>query len=212
MKIILFGAPGCGKGSQATLIKQEFKIPHISTGDILRDNIARRTELGIVAEKFINEGKLVPDELVINLVKDRISKKDCKKGYILDGFPRTLEQAKQLLDFADIDFAINIDMNIIDVERRALTRRICPNCHKIFSIAEKYVENCDLCGEKLIQRDDDKLEVVRKRISSFLSTNEELIKFFKSNKILATVISRSTPEETYAELRKILLTVDKKRK
>lgn len=212
MNIILFGAPGCGKGSQATLINKEFKIPHISTGDILRDHIARKTEIGVVAEKIINTGKLVPDEIVVQLIKDRISKADCKNGYILDGFPRTLKQAEQLLKFAKIDVAISIEMNINDVERRALTRRVCPSCHKIFSIAEKFVENCDNCGTKLIQRDDDKIEVVRKRINSFLATNDELVKFFKKNKILETVISGPSVEETYKQLRKILLTIKAKNK
>lgn len=205
MNIILFGAPGCGKGSQAKLINQEFGIPQISTGDILRENISKKTELGKIAALYINDGKLVPDELVIQIIKNRLSEKDCEKGYILDGFPRTLEQAKALSEFANIDVVIHIDMNINEVERRALTRRVCTACNKIFSIAEKYVEVCDECGAPLYQRDDDKLEVVRKRISTYLNQSQPVIDFYKKKKILKPVFSGPSPEETYVELRKILL-------
>ena len=143
MNIILFGAPGSGKGTQAKLISKEFGIPQISTGDILREHISRGTELGKVAKTYIDEGKLVPDEIVISLVKERLSLPDCKKGYILDGFPRTIEQAEKLVKFADIDVVVHIDVSINEGERRAVSRRICPNCGKIYSIAEKYFENCE---------------------------------------------------------------------
>ena len=204
MNIILFGAPGCGKGTQAKLINKEFGIPQISTGDILREHISKQTKLGKIAELYINDGKLVPDELVIKLIKDRIAKKDCENGYILDGFPRTLEQAEQLSKFAKIDVVIHIDMNINEVERRALTRRLCPKCGKIFSIAERYVENCDACGVKLIQREDDKLEVIRVRIEKYLLQSTALLNFYKKNKLLKTVLSCSTPEETYVLVKKAL--------
>ncbi len=212
MKVILFGAPGCGKGSQAKFIMRDFGIPQISTGDILRENIANRTEIGKVAEGLINNGQLVPDEMIIEIVKDRISKPDCKKGFILDGFPRTIGQAEQLDLITKIDVVIFIDISINEVERRALTRRICPNCGKIFSIAEKYTEVCDECGAKLVQRDDDKREVVRKRVDQYLSQSEPLIKFFKKRKNLKTVLSKNSPEETYEEVKKILLQVHAKRK
>lgn len=211
MNIILFGAPGSGKGSQAKLINKEFGIPQISTGDILREHISKGTELGKLAKSFIDEGKLVPDEVVIQLVKERLSLEDCKNGYILDGFPRTIEQAQQLMKFANIDVVIHIDVSVIEVERRALTRRICPACGKIYSIAEKYFEECEACGAKLIQRDDDKLEVVRKRIETYLSQSEPLIEFYKKHKILSTVFSGNSPEETYEEVRKILVPFSKKR-
>lgn len=210
MNIILFGAPGSGKGTQAKLISREFGIPQISTGDILREHISRGTELGKVAKTYIDEGKLVPDETVIALVKERLSLPDCKKGYILDGFPRTIEQAEKLVKFADIDVVVHIDVSINEVERRALTRRICPDCGKIYSIADKYIEDCESCGAKLIQRDDDKLEVVRKRIETYLSQSEPLIEFYKKKKILSTVFSAETPEETYKAVREIVLPFAKK--
>lgn len=204
MNIILFGAPSCGKGSQAKLINQEFGIPQISTGDILRENISKKTELGKIAQLYINDGKLVPDELVIEIIKKRLSEKDCEKGYILDGFPRTIQQAEALSKFAKIDVVIHIDVNINEIERRALTRRVCTACKKIFSIAEKYVEVCDDCGAPLFQRDDDKLEVVRNRIQTYLNQSQQVLEFYKKKKLLKVVFSDSSPEETYVELRKIL--------
>ena len=212
MNIILFGAPGSGKGSQAKLITEDFGIPQISTGDILRDHISRQTDLGKIAKTFIDDGKLVPDEIVISLVKDRISLEDCKNGYILDGFPRTIQQAERLMKFAKIDVVIYIDANINDVERRILTRRICSNCGKIYNISEKYIESCETCGSKLIQRDDDKLEVVRKRIETYLMQSEPLIEYYRKNKILSTVFSGNSPKETYIDVKKILIPFSKKNK
>ena len=207
MKIVLFGAPGSGKGSQAKLITKEFGLPQISTGDILRDHIQRQTNIGKIVEAIINRGELVPDEMIIDIICDRIKKEDCKKGYILDGFPRTLEQAKKLLEITNIDVVIYIDVSIIEVERRALSRRICPSCGKIFNISKKIIEDCDECGVKLIQRDDDKIDVVRHRIEKYFSQSEALIKFFKKKKLLKTVFSAESPEETYKSVRKILLKI-----
>lgn len=212
MKVILFGAPGCGKGSQAKLITKDFGIPQISTGDILREHIANQTEIGKVAESLINNGQLVPDEMIVEIVKERISKSDCKNGFILDGFPRTIGQAEQLSSITKIDVVIFIDISINEVERRALTRRICPDCGKIFSIMEKYAEVCDECGAKLIQREDDKREVVRKRVDQYLAQCEPLLKFFKKRKVLKTVLSKNSPEETYVDVKQILLQVHAKRK
>lgn len=212
MRVILFGAPGSGKGSQAKLISRDFGIPQISTGDILRQHIANQTKIGKIAEGLINDGKLVPDEIIIEIVKQRIAEDDCKNGFILDGFPRTVGQAAQLDSITKVDVVIFIDISINEVERRALTRRICPQCGKIFSIAEKYTEVCDECGSKLVQREDDKREVVRKRVDQYLAQSEPLIKFFKKRKILKTVLSKNSAEETYEEVKKILLQVRAKRK
>ena len=207
MKIVLFGAPSSGKGSQAKLISNEFGLPQISTGDILRDNIQRQTEIGKFVESIINRGELVPDNIMIEIIKERINEEDCKNGYILDGFPRTLEQAKMLLKITNIDVVIYIDVSIIEVERRALSRRICPACGKIYNISNKFIENCDDCGAKLIQRDDDKIDVIRHRIEKYLSQSESLIEFFRKKKLLKTVFSAESPEETYKSVRKILLKI-----
>lgn len=211
MKIVLFGAPGSGKGTQAKLINAEFGLPQISTGDLLRSHIARETELGKIAKGYINKGELVPDKLVIELVKNRIKEKDCKNGYILDGFPRTHEQAVQLDKIDKIDVVVYIDITINEVEKRALNRRVCPACGKIFSIAKKYIESCE-CGVKLVQRDDDKIEVVRERIKTYLAQSEPLIKYYKNKKILQRVLSGESPEATYNEVKKIILPFAKRTK
>lgn len=210
MKIVLFGAPGSGKGSQAKLINKEFGWPQISTGDILRTHIANGTELGKIAKEYMNKGELVPDKLVIELLKNRISEADCKKGYILDGFPRTHEQAVQLDKIDKIDIVIFIDITMNEVEKRALNRRVCPACGKIFSISNRFIEKCD-CGAKLIQRDDDKIEVVRERIKKYLTQSEPLIDLYKKKKILARVLSGESPEATYNEVKKIILSLMKKK-
>lgn len=210
MKIVLFGAPGSGKGTQAKLINADFGFPQISTGDLLRSHISQESKLGKIAKEYINKGELVPDKLVIELVKDRIKEKDCKKGYILDGFPRTHEQAVQLDKIDKIDVVIFIDITMNEVERRALNRRICPACGKIFSISNRSIKNCD-CGEKLIRREDDKIEVVRKRIEKYLSQSEPLIGYYRKKKILSRVLSGYTPESTYKEVKKIILSLQKKK-
>jgi adenylate kinase len=210
MKIVLFGAPGSGKGTQAKLINAEFGLPQISTGDLLRSHIAKETELGKIAKEYINKGELVPDKLVIELVKNRIKEEDCKKGYILDGFPRTYEQAIQLDKIDKIDLVLYIDITMHEVEKRALNRRVCPACGKIFSIANKYIENCE-CGAKLVQRDDDRIEVVRERIKTYLAQSEPLIEYYKKKKILFTIFSGETAEMTYKEVKKIILPFFKKK-
>ncbi len=210
MNIVLFGAPGSGKGTQAKLINKEFGLPQISTGDLFREHISKSTELGVIAKSYIDKGCLVPDELVINLVKDRITQPDCEKGYIIDGFPRTLEQAIQLDKIAKINVVIHIDITINEVEKRALNRRVCPGCGRIFSIANKFVDTCDVCGAKLIQRDDDKIEVVRKRVETYLSLFEPIISFYKKKKILATVLGSGSPESTFEEIKKVIIPFIKK--
>lgn len=206
MKIILFGAPGSGKGTQAKLISKAFGIPQISTGDLLRDNVARQTKLGEIAKGYMNKGLLVPDELVIDLFKDRIKQNDCKNGYILDGFPRTYEQAIQLEKNAKIDIVIHIDISTKEIERRAVNRRVCPSCGGIYNIADKKIKNCNKCQTKLIHRDDDKIEIIRERINTYLNQSQSLIKYYEEKKMLKTV-SGNTPEETFVEVKKILLSL-----
>ena len=209
MKIVLFGAPGSGKGSQATRIIKKYNLPHISTGDLFRENIANNTKLGAVAKSYINKGELVPNELVFDMLKDRLSKADCEKGYILDGFPRNLEQAIELEKFAKIDAVIYIDVSMSEIEIRAVNRRICPSCGKIYSMLEKYTEKCD-CGSDLIQRDDDKIEIVRKRVQNYLTQSEPLVDYYKNKKLLKTVLSAENADETFVSVDKILSKIAKK--
>jgi adenylate kinase len=210
MNIVLFGAPGSGKGSQAKLMQAEFGWPQISTGDLLREHISKGTELGKIAKEYMDKGMLVPDKLVVALVKDRLSKKDCEKGYVLDGYPRTYEQATELEKFAKIDVVIFIDITMNEVEKRALSRRICPKCGKIFNLMIKMDKDCDSCGTKLIQRDDDKIEVVRERIKTYLAQSEPLIEYYTKKKILTRIFSGNSPEETFQSVKNIISSKRKK--
>ncbi len=202
MNLILLGAPGSGKGTLAKNIAKEFKIPQISTGDILRANITFGTILGKKAKEYMDEGKLVPDELVIDLLKQRLMEDDCKKGYILDGFPRTVVQAKELEKFAKIDSVILIDLPFNVIEDRIVNRRLCENCGEIYNVSTYEKNTCKKCGAPLYQRDDDKLETVRNRLEVYERQTAPLINFY-SDKI-HKVNSIGSPEETYGLVKKFL--------
>ena len=195
MKIIMLGAPGAGKGTQAKMIAEKYSIPHISTGDIFRANIKNGTELGKKAKAFMDQGLLVPDELTCDLVVDRISKEDCAKGYILDGFPRTIPQAKALDEAlknlgTDIDFAIDVEVPDENIVSRMGGRRACPGCgatyHVVFNVP-KQEGICDDCGENLVLRDDDKPETVQKRLDVYHEQTQPLIDFYREKGVLYSV-------------------------
>jgi len=195
MRLILLGPPGAGKGTQAEGIKKEFNIPHISTGDIFRENIKNNTELGKKAQEYMNKGLLVPDELVVDLVKDRLSKEDCKKGFLLDGFPRTIEQAKALDKVLDkinqkLDRAININVDEEILVERIVGRRICKDCKATYHVKfnpPKVEGRCDKCGGELYQRDDDKEETVEKRIKVYNEQTQPLIDYYDSKDLLLNI-------------------------
>ena len=183
MKIIMLGAPGAGKGTQAKKIAQKYEIPHISTGDIFRANIKNGTELGKKAKTYMDQGLLVPDELTVDLVIDRVKQEDCKNGYILDGFPRTIPQAESL-DAAlakmgeKVDYAINVEVPDENIVSRMSGRRACTGCGATYHIKynpPKTEDVCDTCGEKLILRDDDKPETVQKRLGFITSRPSPLL-------------------------------------
>lgn len=195
MKIIMLGAPGAGKGTQAKMIAEKYTIPHISTGDIFRANIKEGTELGQQAKEYMDKGLLVPDELVVNLVVDRLTWEDAKNGYVLDGFPRTIPQAEALTKALaekgeKVDFAIDIDVpdqNIID---RMGGRRACVNCgatYHIVNIPPKVEGICDKCGAKLILRDDDQPETVKKRLDVYHEQTQPLIDYYNAEGVLREV-------------------------
>ena len=175
MKIIMLGAPGAGKGTQAKMLADKYQIPHISTGDIFRANIKNGTELGNKAKEFMDKGLLVPDELVVDLVIDRFKEDDCKKGYILDGFPRTIPQAealdKALSDIGDsVDYAVNVEVPDENIITRMGGRRACVGCGATYHVQfnpTKVEGVCDRCGKELILRDDDKPETVKKRLDVY---------------------------------------------
>ncbi|MCR4717920.1 MAG: adenylate kinase [Lachnospiraceae bacterium] len=195
MKIVMLGAPGAGKGTQAKMIAEKYTIPHISTGDIFRANIKNGTPLGAKAKEYMDKGLLVPDELVCDLVVDRIKQDDCKNGYILDGFPRTIPQAEALTDALSkindkVEFAINVEVPDENIVNRMSGRRACVGCGATYHIkynAPKVEDVCDTCGEKLILRDDDKPETVQKRLDVYHEQTQPLIDYYKNQGVLAEV-------------------------
>lgn len=195
MRLIMLGAPGAGKGTQALLLSKKFSIPQISTGDIFRMHIKNETDLGKKAKEYIDQGLLVPDELVVEIVKDRLEEEDCKNGFILDGFPRTIPQAKAL-DGAlagmgiRLDKAVNVYVKDENIINRMAGRRVCPQCGASYHIEYKKPSKegiCDECGTKLMQRDDDKEETVKKRLKVYHEQTKPLIDYYENMGILLTV-------------------------
>ena len=212
MKIIMLGAPGAGKGTQAKKIAEKCGIPHISTGDIFRANIKNGTELGKKAKTYMDQGLLVPDELVCDLVVDRIQQDDCKKGYILDGFPRTIPQAESL-DKAlaaigeKMDYAIDVEVPDENIVKRMGGRRACVGCgatyHLVYAPTKKE-GICDACGGELILRDDDKPETVQKRLGVYHEQTQPLIDYYKNQGILREVDGSVDMEDVFKEILNIL--------
>jgi len=182
MRLILLGSPGAGKGTQAKLLVENLKIPQISTGDIFRAAIQQQTELGLKVKKLVDEGSLVPDELVIDLVRERLQQSDCKNGFLLDGFPRTLAQTDALHDISDIDFIIDIDVPAEEIVRRLTGRRIHKESGRIYHLLynpPKVPNIDDVTGEPLIQRADDSEETVRKRLAIYQKQTEPLREYYQ---------------------------------
>jgi adenylate kinase len=212
MKIIMLGAPGAGKGTQAQKIAARYQIPHISTGDIFRSNIKQGTELGKKAKSYMDAGALVPDDLVVDLVVDRIAKEDCKNGYVLDGFPRTIPQAESLTKALmekneDIDFAIDVEVPDENIIHRMEGRRACVNCgatYHLVNIPPKQEGICDKCGSKLVLRDDDKPETVAKRLEVYHVQTQPLIEYYKKQGHLAEVDGTKGMDEVFADILEIL--------
>lgn len=212
MKIIMLGAPGAGKGTQAKKIAAKYGIPHISTGDIFRANIKEGTELGKKAKTYMDQGLLVPDELVVDLVVDRLQQDDCKKGYVLDGFPRTIPQAESL-DAAlakvgdKMEYAIDVNVPDENIVNRMGGRRACVGCGATYHIVynpTKVEGICDACGEKLILRDDDKPETVQKRLGVYHEQTQPLIDYYSKAGILKEVDGTVDMEEVFQNIVQIL--------
>ncbi|MCI7740234.1 MAG: adenylate kinase [Lachnospiraceae bacterium] len=212
MRIIMLGAPGAGKGTQAKKIAEKYNIPHISTGDIFRANIKNGTELGVKAKSYMDQGLLVPDELVVDLVADRIQQDDAKAGYVLDGFPRTIPQAESL-DAAlakmgqKIDYAVDVEVPDENIVNRMSGRRACVKCGATYHLqyAKPKAEGvCDVCGEQLILRDDDKPETVQKRLGVYHQQTQPLIDYYENQNVLKEVDGTKDMEEVFADIVSIL--------
>ena len=208
MKIIMLGAPGAGKGTQAKMIAEKYGIPHVSTGDIFRANIKNGTELGKKAKSFMDKGELVPDELTVSMLLDRVGQPDCKDGYVLDGFPRTIPQAEELDRALSgrnemIDFAIDVDVPDENIVKRMSGRRACLKCGSTYHmehIPPRKEGICDSCGSELVLRDDDKAETVLKRLQVYHDQTQPLIDFYTRKGILKTVDGTLDMQDVFAAI------------
>lgn len=212
MKIIMLGAPGAGKGTQAKKIAEKYQIPHVSTGDIFRSNIKEGTQLGRKAKEYMDQGALVPDELTIGMLMDRIQQEDCKNGYVLDGFPRTIPQAESLQKAITemgqkIDFAINVDVPDENIINRMSGRRACISCGATYHIVynpSKVPGICDVCGSELVLRDDDKPETVKKRLAVYHDQTRPLIDYYKEAGVLVNVDGTQELNKVFSDITDIL--------
>ncbi|MDO5563824.1 MAG: adenylate kinase [Eubacteriales bacterium] len=212
MNIVMLGAPGAGKGTVAKKLQEEYKIPHISTGDIFRENIKNGTELGLKAKSFMDKGELVPDEITINMLLDRIEKDDAKEGFILDGFPRTINQAEALKiklneKNTKVEYAILLDTKDEDIIKRLSGRRVCENCGKpyhIETLKPKTDGICDDCNNKLIQRKDDTIEVIKDRLNVYHKQTQPLVDYYQNEKVLHTIDGFQSLDAEIIEIKKIL--------
>ena len=214
--VVLLGPPGAGKGTQAEFIKERFHIPHISTGEILRENMDKGTSLGIEADKFMHKGDLVPDDLVFDMLKDRIQQKDCALGALFDGFPRNIDQAEMFFQMEYVSShaqvsAILIDIPDDEVIKRLSNRRYCPNCKSIYNLIHKMPKKkagnallCDNCGTELEIRDDDKVETIKNRLKVFHNAAGPLIDYFIKKNVLHKVNGTTSLEEVSRQITKIL--------
>lgn len=211
VKIVLLGPPGAGKGTQAKSISNKYSIPHISTGDIFRKNISENTPLGIEAKSYMDNGQLVPDEVTINMVKDRLQQEDCKQGYLLDGFPRTVSQAEALKDFLNerneaLDASLLIEVPRDFILERMTGRRVCPSCGASYHIKFNPAVDgkCELCGSDVIQRKDDTEETVKERLDVYEKQTQPLIDFYKNENLLLTVDGTQTINKVFENICKVL--------
>ncbi|MCR5776306.1 MAG: adenylate kinase [Lachnospiraceae bacterium] len=212
MKIVMLGAPGAGKGTQAKRIAEKFNIPHVSTGDIFRANIKNGTALGKEAKEYMDQGKLVPDELTVRILLDRVAQEDCKNGYVLDGFPRTIPQA-EVLDYelaklgTGVDYAINVEVPDDNIIGRMSGRRACLKCGATYHLSflpSKKEGICDNCGSELVLRDDDKPETVKKRLDVYHEQTQPLIDFYNNKGVLKEVDGTVAPDDVFKAIEEIL--------
>lgn len=213
MKIIMLGAPGAGKGTQAKMIAERYSIPHVSTGDIFRENIKNGTALGAEAQTYMNKGLLVPDELTVKILLDRVKKEDCRNGYVLDGFPRNIPQA-EVLDNAlseigeKVDYAINVNVPDENIVRRMSGRRACVTCGATYHtehVPPKTEGICDICGKELMLREDDKPETVASRLQVYHEQTQPLMEYYNNKGVLKEVDGTQDMQDVFKDITRILL-------
>lgn len=205
MNIILLGAPGAGKGTLASRIVDTYKLPHISTGDIFRENIKNQTPIGVVAKSYIDKGQLVPDEVTCQIVEERLAKEDCKNGYMLDGFPRTNVQAEMLDKITNVELVINLDVDFSLLMGRLCGRRVCKDCGESYHITRlNGATTCSRCGGELYQRKDDNPETVQSRLDVYNAQTAPLIEYYTKQGKIFNVNGSTTPDEVFAEVSKKL--------
>ncbi|MDE6407204.1 MAG: adenylate kinase [Anaeroplasmataceae bacterium] len=212
MKLLIMGRPGAGKGTQAANIKEYYHIPHISTGDMFRAAIKNQTKLGLTAKEYMDKGALVPDEVTIGIVQERLLEDDCKKGFLLDGFPRTIAQAESLESFLKengivLDAVLDVDVPAEILVRRMVGRRVCKGCGATYHVefnAPKQEGICDVCGTKLIQRNDDTLETAENRLNVYDKQTAPLLQFYKERNLLKTVDGNQALDKVFEDIKAVL--------
>jgi len=199
--LILLGAPGAGKGTQAKMIAEKYQIPHLATGDLLREAVTNETALGKAAKIFMDRGELVTDQIVIDLIQERLNSVDTGNGFILDGFPRTVQQAEKLAEVEKIDLVLNIDVNFNKLLERLTGRRSCGKCGAVYHIKYNQPKNenlCDKCGSKLYQRTDDSEDVIRNRLETYNKQTKPLIKYYNERKMLRNIQGSGGIDEIFS--------------
>ncbi|MCI9183229.1 MAG: adenylate kinase [Acholeplasmatales bacterium] len=212
MKLLIMGRPGAGKGTQAANIKEYYGIPHISTGDMFRAAIKNQTKLGLLAKEYMDKGLLVPDEITIGIVQERLLESDCKKGFLLDGFPRTIAQAESLESFLKensiaLDAVLDVDVPVEILVKRIVGRRVCKKCGATFHIEFNAPKNdgiCDVCGTPLVQRNDDCLETVNKRLNEYDTKTAPLLKFYQDRNLIKTVNGNQALDKVFEDIKAVL--------
>lgn len=205
MKTILLGAPGAGKGTQAKRLAEKYNIPHISTGDIFRANIKNQTPIGVVAKSYIDKGQLVPDEVTVEIVKQRLQEEDAQKGYLLDGFPRNIFQAQELDKFSNVEKVIDISVDLNKLLQRITGRRVCPKCGESYHVTMLNGSTvCSRCGGELVQRPDDNEETVKSRLEVYQKQTAPLIEYYKNAGKLVTVDGDKQIDEVFNSIVEIL--------
>lgn len=205
MNVLLLGAPGAGKGTQATKISDRYGLPHISTGDIFRANIKNETPIGLLAKSYIDKGQLVPDEVTCKIVENRLAEDDCQKGYLLDGFPRTIVQAEELDKFTKVEAVININIDFSLLMERLCGRRVCKECGESYHVSTlNGSTNCSRCGGDLYQRKDDNPETVQSRLDVYEKQTAPLIDYYTKKGVIVNIAGEGTPEQVFADIVKEL--------